>query len=120
MKVHLIKKVTIEDFVSKNAASKKSFNIWLSIIKRANWNDPLDIIDTFNSADILGNGTNRVVFNVGGNKYRVYVPIILEKRRFIYLLNGLNGLVHMQNIQRFATKTNNIQLKTIKRKTWIY
>jgi len=29
------------------------------------------MITTFNSADILGNGSERVVFNIGGNKYRM-------------------------------------------------
>jgi len=35
MKVHLIKKQSIEDYVLKNARSKASFENWLSIIKRA-------------------------------------------------------------------------------------
>ena len=71
MKIHLIKKQTIEDFIEKNAQSKASFEIWFSIIKRADWNEPNEIISTFNSADILGNGSERVVFNIGGNKYRM-------------------------------------------------
>ncbi len=71
MKVHLIKKQTIEDFIKKNAQSKASFEIWFSILKRADWNEPKEIISTFNSADILGNGSERVVFNIGGNKYRM-------------------------------------------------
>ena len=71
MKVHLIKIQSIERFVNKNAQSKKAFEIWLSIIKRADWNTPQDIIRTFNSADILGHSSNRVVFNIGGNKYRI-------------------------------------------------
>lgn len=71
MKVHLIKRQTIEYYILKNARSKVSFEIWLSIIKRVDWNNPSDIISTFNSADILGKGSNRVVFNIGGNNYRM-------------------------------------------------
>lgn len=48
-----------------------SFEIWLSIIKRVDWSEPKEIIATFNSADILGKGSDRVVFNVGGNNYRL-------------------------------------------------
>ena len=44
---------------------------WLSIIKMADWSIPNDIIYTFNSADILGKSSDRVVFNIGGNKYRI-------------------------------------------------
>ncbi len=71
MKVHLIKKQSIEDYVLKNARSRASFEIWLSIIKRLDWNEPNEIIKTFNSADILGKGSDRVVFNIGGNNYRL-------------------------------------------------
>jgi mRNA interferase HigB len=71
MKVHLIKKQTIEDYVKKNAQSRASFEIWFSIIKLADWNEPNEIVSTFNSADILGNSSERIVFNIGGNKYRI-------------------------------------------------
>jgi mRNA interferase HigB len=71
MKVHLIKKQSIEDYVLKNARSRASFENWLSIIKLADWAEPNEIVATFNSADILGNGSNRVVFNIGGNNYRL-------------------------------------------------
>jgi mRNA interferase HigB len=30
-----------------------------------------DITETFGSADLLGNGSNRVVFNIAGNNYRM-------------------------------------------------
>jgi len=35
------------------------------------WNEPKDIISTFNSADLLGKNSDRVVFNIGGNNYRL-------------------------------------------------
>ena len=71
MKVRLIKKQTIEDYIENNSQSKVSFEIWFAILKHADWFVPLDIIQTFRTADILGRGTDRVVFNIGGNKYRM-------------------------------------------------
>lgn len=71
MKIHLIKKQSIEQFVSKNVQSKSAFTNWLSILKWVEWKKPKDIISTFNSADILGESSERVVFNIGGNKYRM-------------------------------------------------
>ncbi|MFW5879932.1 MAG: type II toxin-antitoxin system HigB family toxin [bacterium] len=71
MKVHLIKKQSIEDYILKNARSRASFEIWLSIIKRVDWKEPNEIIMTFNSADILGKDSDRVIFNIGGNNYRL-------------------------------------------------
>lgn len=81
MKIHLIKKQSIEDFVKENARSKASFEIWLSIIKRADWNEPKDIISTFNRADILGKGSERIVFNIGGNSYRIICKYHFGKTR---------------------------------------
>ncbi|SHI96093.1 mRNA interferase HigB [Tangfeifania diversioriginum] len=71
MKVHLIKQATIEAFTKENSLNKGPFNSWVQIIKYANWNKPQDIVTTFNSADILGKSSNRVVFNIAGNKYRL-------------------------------------------------
>lgn len=71
MKVHLIKKQTIEDYIKENARSRASFEIWFSILKRADWNAPNEIVLTFSSADIIGRGSERVVFNIGGNNYRL-------------------------------------------------
>ena len=63
MKVRLIKKQTIEQFVTKNAQSKAGFTAWLAIIRRADWQIPSDVIKTYNSSDLLGNGSSRIVFN---------------------------------------------------------
>lgn len=71
MKIHLIKKQTVKDYVLNNVQSKASFSTWLSIINRADWDSPNEIISTFNSADVIGKGSERVVFNIGGNNYRL-------------------------------------------------
>ena len=71
MKVRLIKRKSIEDFALQNARSRSSFRIWLTLLKQADWNEPGDIADTYGSADLLGNGSNRVVFDIAGNNYRM-------------------------------------------------
>lgn len=71
MKVHLIKRQSIENFARKHARGKSSFSLFLTALKYADWDNPSDILSTFGSADLLGNGSNRVVFDVGGNNYRV-------------------------------------------------
>ncbi len=69
MKVHLIKRETIEDYIIDHARSRPSFEEWLEKIKRADWQIPEDIMDTFNSADLLGKGCHRVVFDIAGNNF---------------------------------------------------
>ena len=71
MRVHLIKEQSIRDFMKDNAQSRVPFEFWISLIKVVDWTTPEDIRMTFASADILGNGCQRVVFNIGGNNYRM-------------------------------------------------
>jgi mRNA interferase HigB len=71
MRVRLIKRKSIEDFALQNARSRSSFRIWLALLKRADWAEPGDIAETYGSADLLGNGSNRVVFDIAGNNYRM-------------------------------------------------
>ena len=71
MKARLIKRKSIEDFAKENSGSRKSFRIWLSLLKPADWNDPEDIACTYGTSDLLGNGTNKVVFDIAGNNYRM-------------------------------------------------
>lgn len=57
--------------MQSNARSKNSFKIWLTNLKFADWDEPNDILATYGTADLLGNGSNRVVFDIGGNNYRM-------------------------------------------------
>lgn len=46
---------------------------WYDEAVKATWKSPQDVKDQYASASICGN--NRVVFNVGGNKYRLVVEM---------------------------------------------
>lgn len=81
MRVRLIKKKTIEYFALHNANSRSSFKFWLGVVKMADWEIPEDITETFGSADLLKNGSNRVVFNIGGNNYRMICKYHFGKTR---------------------------------------
>jgi mRNA interferase HigB len=71
MKVHLIKEKTIRYYALENTGSKIPFEDWLAKVKNADWETPADIKATFTSADLLGKSSLRVVFNIGGNNYRM-------------------------------------------------
>lgn len=81
MKVHLIRKETIESYCGGNAQSRIAFSLWLSLIKVADWEHASDILATFRSADLLGNGTSRVVFDIGGNKYRMICKYAFSRKQ---------------------------------------
>lgn len=71
MKVNLIKEQTLRDFMQGHARSRSGLTHWLQLIQVADWERPDDMGRLFPSADLLGNGSNRVVFDIGGNKYRL-------------------------------------------------
>jgi mRNA interferase HigB len=71
MKVHLIRKETIEEFARQNAQSRTSLEEWLTKIKNADWERPADIQATFRRTDLLGRSSNRAVFDIAGTSYRM-------------------------------------------------
>lgn len=71
MRVHLIRKETIETFAISNSRSRSSLHEWLAKIKYADWLTPADMKETFASTDLLGRGSGRVVFDIAGNSYRI-------------------------------------------------
>lgn len=71
MRIHLIKQETVVAYAKQNAQSRTAFDEWLTKLKYADWKVPGDILATFPSTDLLGNGSNRAVFDIGGNKYRM-------------------------------------------------
>jgi mRNA interferase HigB len=62
MKVHLIKKQTLEDFAHRHPRSKTSLEDWTEKPKLADWEQPGDMKQTYNTADILGKSSSRVCF----------------------------------------------------------
>jgi mRNA interferase HigB len=66
MRVRLLRRDTIEEFANNHANGKIHFNNWLAALKYADWEEPQDIIYTYRG-NLLGNDSNRVVFDIGGN-----------------------------------------------------
>jgi mRNA interferase HigB len=81
MKVHLVRRQTIEEYVKENARSRPSFRLWLLTVMCADWSNPDDILSTFGSADLLGDGCSRVVFDIGGNNYRMICHYVFGEKQ---------------------------------------
>jgi mRNA interferase HigB len=71
MKIRLIKESSIKNYAANNPQCRAQLEEWLRKIKSANWNYPIDILQNFPSADLLGNGSNRIVFDITGNRFRL-------------------------------------------------
>ena len=71
MKIRLVKKKTIAKYQNANASSRNSLDQWIDKLKNANWDTINDIKETYGTADQIGKSSNRVIFNIGGNNYRM-------------------------------------------------
>lgn len=71
--MRVIKRKTLQDFWEKYPLSEQPLTAWYTEAIHSTWNTPNDIKEKYASADILPD--NRVVFNIGGNKYRLIVKI---------------------------------------------
>ena len=66
MKVRLSRVDTVEDYSKSHSNAGVYFRNWLDAIEEADWEEPADITSAF-SGNLLGGGSNRVVFDIGGN-----------------------------------------------------
>ena len=73
--MRVIARPALINFYSRPDCSdaEQPLNTWYHEAKRPNWRSWTDIKEKYGSASILKN--NRVVFNIGGNKYRLVVKI---------------------------------------------
>lgn len=63
---------TLQTFWNANPAAEQPMKAWVSVTKAAKWATPHDLKKTFNSVDFVA---GRVVFDVGGNKFRIVAGI---------------------------------------------
>jgi mRNA interferase HigB len=62
----------------RHADAEQPLRAWVRFVKSATWVTPADVKRDFGSASILRFG--RVVFNIGGNKYRVVTAIRYDRK----------------------------------------
>jgi mRNA interferase HigB len=89
--VRIIAVGTLRDFWSLpgRGDSEQPLRAWVHIVKATNWIRPTDVKLMFRSADILPN--DRVVFNIGGNKYRLVAAVHYRGRRVFVRFIGTHA-----------------------------
>ena len=71
--MRIIAKRTLRVFWERHSRAKGPLEAWHQEVARAEWAQPSAVKAQFSSASLLPD--NRVVFNIGGNKYRLVVKI---------------------------------------------
>jgi mRNA interferase HigB len=84
--VRVIAKRTLRDFWEKYPDAQGPLKSWHEETRQAHWKKPQQIKEQFSSASILKAG--RVVFNIGGNKYRLVVAMDYGRQAYFIKFIG--------------------------------
>lgn len=63
----------LRDFWEKHPQAEVPLRAWHAIASRADWRSPADVKAAYRAASFLAG--NRVVFNIGGNDFRLVVAL---------------------------------------------
>jgi mRNA interferase HigB len=70
--MHIISRKKLRAFWEKYPKAKSPLEAWYQSAKHAEWEQFADLRKTFNTVDLVG---RFVVFDIGGNKYRLIAAI---------------------------------------------
>jgi len=87
--MHVVKKKTLQEFWRRHRQAETLLRAWLKDAERAKWRTMHDIKAYARTADVIGD--NRVVFKLGGNKYRLVVLCLLAKGRLYIRFVGTHA-----------------------------
>lgn len=71
--MRIIARKTLREFAVRHPRSRQPLDDWYALVSAADWQTSSDVKRLFRSADFLPD--NRVVFNIGGNDFRLVVKI---------------------------------------------
>jgi len=71
--MRVLTKKRLREYWEQHPQAEQPLKRWHDYVRKAEWSSPVDVKRHYRSADILPD--NRVVFNIGGNSYRLIVKI---------------------------------------------
>ena len=71
--MNVVSRRTLVEFWTLHPRAKSPLSAWYDITRAAEWRTPQDVRDDFNTVDFVGD--NRVIFDIGGNNYRLVARI---------------------------------------------
>ncbi len=88
--MQIIAKRTLKQFWLIHPNAETPLRTWFAISSRAVWATPADIKDQFgNSVDFVAD--NRVIFDIGGNKFRLIVHVAYAYKRVLIKFVGTHS-----------------------------
>ncbi|NKM01653.1 type II toxin-antitoxin system HigB family toxin [Rhizobium leguminosarum] len=88
--MQIIAKSALRAFWKRHPQARTLLSVWYSTVSRAEWTGPSDIKTMF-GANVDFVGDNRIIFDIGGNKYRLIVHVAYRYRRVLIKFVGTHA-----------------------------
>lgn len=87
--MRIIAKRALRQFWEKHPRSKAPLILWYQLVSKADWTCWADVKEMFGSADLIGD--DRIIFDIGGNKYRLVVRVSYSFRAVMIKFVGTHA-----------------------------
>lgn len=94
--MNVLSRSTLVDFWTKHPTAEAALSAWYRIVRGAPWPSFADVRATFNSADYVADG--KVVFNIGGNNFRLVALMGYRTQRIFILWVGTHAEYDRLNV----------------------
>jgi mRNA interferase HigB len=88
--MQIIAKRTLRQFWEKHPQAEMPLRNWYGVVDRAAWTGPADIKSHF-GANVDFVKDNRVIFDIGGNKFRLIVHVAYPYQRVLIKFIGTHA-----------------------------
>lgn len=84
--MQIIAKRTLRQFWERHPQAETPLRVWFALVSNAEWKTPADVRSMFNTADFVAD--NRIIFDIGGNKFRVVARVSYAYQRVLIKFVG--------------------------------
>jgi mRNA interferase HigB len=90
MAIHVVAKKRLRDFWKIYPQAERPLSEWYKVVTKATWTGPSDVKTMFGTTvDFVGD--NRIIFDIGGNKYRLVVHAAYPFKRVLIKFVGTHA-----------------------------
>ena len=81
---------TLKQFWTVHSQAETPLRSWYALVSRATWTGPQDVKNDYGTnVDFVGD--NRIIFDIGGNKYRLIVHVAYAYKRVLVKFIGTHS-----------------------------
>ena len=85
--MQIIAKRTLRIFWERHQHAEAPLKAWFAFVQSADWSTPHDVKNDFGTTvDFIGD--NRIIFDIGGNKYRLNIHVAYRFKRVLIKFVG--------------------------------